>query len=128
MGNNFTIEYDETSRIKKLVLHGTISKEEYIRILSELKTNKPEQHNSFILEDTRKADLLYHPSEISDIKRHLIDFSSGFNIVKIASITDNPKNTVFSTLLSKNVNLKNFHHEVFSTEEYALKWLKEDIL
>ncbi|MBK8806639.1 MAG: STAS/SEC14 domain-containing protein [Bacteroidales bacterium] len=126
MGTNYTIEIDSRTGIRKVLITGKITKEQYLTIHQELRELNNLPKSVMIIEDTRLADIDFHPSEITEIKRHLQLSSNKFEMLRIASITDNPRNTVFSTLLSQNMNSQNYQHEVFSTEEFALKWLKNE--
>lgn len=125
MSTNYEIEFNKETGIKKIILTGKITKDRYISILKSEYEKDATQKTSLMVEDCRTAKFQFHPSEIQEIKDIIINNSIGKDFVKIASIANDPLTTALYKLIAENHTTPNLEQEVFSTEEYAINWLKD---
>ena len=122
----YSIEINHNLRIISYKHSGRIGKND-IRYAWEKISNLPEftEKGYNLLTDYRKGIFNFSLHDIDSIKIFLEEIKVNLYGKKNAVIVDKPKECAFSMLIGMNKTQEmNFHVELFSTEEAALKFLK----
>jgi len=116
--------YDKKKGILITKKHGIITLNDIIEdiILVGQNTDLPE--NLKILTDVTEAEYRFRESEIPILVKYVKETLRKFESVKEALIQNDPYVTALSMIYQFNLKeFKNFKYKVFSSSEFAYRWL-----
>lgn len=93
----------------------------YIKMLGESQ-ELPKDLN--ILNDFRKAEFNFKPTEIPLIGAQMKKYEHKYNTVRTAAVYANPKETAYGQLIEQYSSLKNYTHKIFHSLASAENWLQ----
>jgi hypothetical protein len=102
----------------KIEIHEILN---YIKMLGESHV-LPRDLN--ILNDFRKAEFSFKPTQIPLIGAQMKKYEGKYNTVRIAAVYANPKETAYGQLIEQYSTLKNYTHKIFHSCASAEDWLK----
>lgn len=82
----------------------------------------------YLLYDLREVDMNLEIDDISFISKLAKKVTSPDKTIRTAFLVDKPKITAYSILFNVDTSSEKVLRNVFSTEEAALKWLKQQVL
>ncbi|MDQ1769290.1 hypothetical protein GQR60_00470 [Labilibaculum sp. A4] len=83
--------------------------------------------NIYLLYDLREVDMNLEIDDISFISKLAEKGTSSYKTIRTAFLVDTPKITAYSILFNLDTSSEKVLINVFSTEEAALKWLKQQV-
>ncbi len=83
--------------------------------------------NIYLLYDLREVDMNLEIVDISFISKLAEKVTSSYKTTRTALLVDTPKITAFSILFNVDTSSEKVLRNAFSTEEAALKWLKQQV-
>lgn len=116
--------YNKETGIIESRLTGMVTVEEVFQYINKLKDLDKYPKRMLILTDSIHGRFEFSEEEDRQMVRLVTKYITSFDLIKDAIIVDDPRTTAFSILFRRAASsLPNYHFEVFSTREAALKWL-----
>ncbi len=83
--------------------------------------------NIYLLYDLTEVDMNLELVDISFISKLAEKVTSSYKTIRTAFLVDKPKITAYSILFNVDTSSEKILRNAFSTEEAALKWLKQQV-
>lgn len=123
---NIMIEYkfNESEETLFIAVSGTFGINHMFKTIDSFADDNSLPRNLKICEDARYSNVTFSEDEIQLIIERLKSHLFKFNSIRHAVIHLDPVNTAFATLVGNRLSGGNYVLKVFSSEEYALHWLR----
>ena len=119
------IDYLYSQGILRVAFKEKINFEDILDYLKDFSDLEELPSDLKILYNFEEADFNLTNSEINMIAHVAEKSTKKYNCITTAFIVNNPKLTAYAMLFSELRENKKAKHKVFSTQEAALKWLKQ---
>lgn len=119
-----TLNFDEKNGILESVWTGDIYLNEIIDYIDSVRLDKNLPRRLKILSDSRKANLMVQPKDLSVIVEANLKSLACYDVIIDAMIPSNPRDTAMSILYLELSATEKYFFKIFSSSEAALNWLK----
>ena len=117
-------KFNEIEETLYITVSGTFGIEHMFKEIDSFANDNSLPRNLKILEDASNLSVTFTEDEIQLIIERLKSLLFKFNSIRHAVVHLDPVNTAFAMMVSERLSGEKYLLKVFSSEEYALHWLR----